>query len=98
MVAKQDATAGFDILSFELNGRQKFIEVKATNSKPQSACFHISSNEYNKAKELDNYYIYVVFEAKTTTPKIWRIQNPLQFENKGLVIIPSEYRVTIRIE
>lgn len=97
-ISKEDDKAGYDILSYELDGTEKLIEVKSTNAKPKRAYFHMSSNQYEKAKTFDNYYIYVVFEAKTETPKIWRIRNPFQYKNDGLVIVPSNYRVLINIK
>ena len=40
----------------------------------------MSSNQYRKARELENYYIYVVFGVKTENPRIMRF-NPW-YENK----------------
>lgn len=97
-ISKEDDKAGYDILSFELDGKEKRIEVKSTNAKPKGVRFYMSSNQYKKAKELDNYYSYIVFEAKTETPKIWKMKNPLQHEKKGLIILPSNYRVIINVE
>ncbi len=97
-ISKEDDTAGYDISSFELNSSPKLIEVKTTNSKPKAVSFFMSANEYNKAKMLKNYYIYIVFEAKTDNPTIWRIKDPFKFENKGLFLIPSKYRVLINTE
>ncbi len=90
-----DDYAGYDIKSYELDGSQKYIEVKTTSSKPHSITFFISAPEYEKAKNLKNYYIYIVFEAKTKNPKIWKIRDPFQFEGKGLQLIPHKYRVII---
>lgn len=89
-------SAGYDIASFEDDGRERPIEVKATARSPEgNPTFIISSNQWQKARQLNNYYIYVVFEAKTTRPKIWRIKNPQQYENDGLALEPVNFRVTI---
>jgi len=93
--SKKDDSAGYDILSFELDGSPKLIEVKTTSYKPKIVSFFISANEYDKAKVLKNYYIYIVFEAKTNNPTIWRIKDPFKLENKGLFLLPSKYRVLI---
>jgi len=83
-------------LSFEESGEEKYIEVKATTYSPDSyATFLISSNQYEKAKTLPNYYFYIVFNAKSTSPKIWRIKNPANYENKGLTLKPINYKVAI---
>ena len=87
---------GYDILSFEENGDEKYIEVKSTSQLSNvNANFIISSNQYFKAKKLTNYYFYVVFNTKSKEPKIWKIKDPLNYENKGLTLTPTNYRVLI---
>lgn len=87
---------GYDILSFEENGEEKYIEVKSTKqSYTSNANFIISSNEYEKAKKLENYYFYIVFNTQSENPKIWKIKNPMNYENKGLTLTPINYRVLI---
>lgn len=44
-VADRNDAAGFDILSFEADGRERLIEVKTTNCRWDRAPFHISRNE-----------------------------------------------------
>jgi len=95
-VSKSDDSLGYDILSYEEDGKKKYIEVKSTNQSPESNTnFLISSNQYRKAKELENYYFYIVFNAKTSSPKVWKIKKPLQYENRGLTLAPINYRVII---
>ena len=58
-VSKTDDSLGYDILSYDEDGKPKYIEVKSTNqSQKSNANFSISSNQYRKAKELENYYFY----------------------------------------
>lgn len=62
-VSKEDGDgAGYDILSFEINGDQKYIEVKTTTGN-ESAPFMITAKEL-KFSELNskNYYLYRVFD------------------------------------
>jgi len=89
---------GFDIASFEYDGTPKFIEVKATRSKVGQANFFLTSNELAKAKEIPNYYIYMVYDILSKKPKIWRIKNPFKPENKNVVKTPVNYRVQINIK
>ena len=98
-ISKKNVNAGYDILSFELNGEEKFIEVKSTTSAPSNniANFILTSNEYEKAQKLKNYYIYLVFDAKSENPKIWRIEDPIALKGKGLKMNPLSFRVTINI-
>ena len=47
--AQTDDSAGFDILSFELDGRERPIEVKATSAARMDHGFFISTNELAQA-------------------------------------------------
>ena len=95
-VSKEDDSLGYDILSFENDGTEKYIEVKSTSqSENCNANFLISSNQYSKAKRIKNYYFYIVFNAKGKEPKVWKIKEPLQYENKGLILTPISFRVII---
>jgi hypothetical protein len=76
---------GFDIVSFEFDGTPKYIEVKATRSKVNQANFFLTSNELAKAKEISNYFLYMVFDILSEKPKIWPIKNPFNPENKNVV-------------
>lgn len=97
-ISKKNISAGYDILSFEEDGRNKYIEVKSTNNSPSSKVnFLITINEYEKAKELKNYYIYIVFDVKSINPKIWKLRDPFSFQDKGLTLTPISFRVEISI-
>lgn len=97
-ISKENTSAGYDILSFEEDGRNKYIEVKSTNNSPSSkANFLITINEYEKAKDLKNFYIYIVFNVKSKNPKIWRLRDPFSFQDKGLALTPISFRVEISI-
>jgi len=97
-ISKENTSAGYDILSFEEDGREKYIEVKSTNNSPLGkANFLITINECEKAKELKNYYIYIVFNAKSINPKIWILKDPISLQGKGLTITPISFRVQISI-
>ncbi|AXJ10221.1 hypothetical protein CFN17_11765 [Arthrobacter sp. PM3] len=52
---------GFDISSFEVNGKEKLIEVKTTRSRAETP-FFITSNELHvSVTRADSYYLYRVF-------------------------------------
>lgn len=56
-ISLDDVGAGYDILSFEINGDKKFIEVKSISK----SRFFWSENEVNNSKIFkDNYFIYCV--------------------------------------
>jgi hypothetical protein len=87
---------GYDILSYDLEGKEKYIEVKSTSSKPSNVTIYVSSNEYEKAKGLDNYYLYIVFNV-LTNPDIVKLENPFKNPEK-INIIPINYKVELNLK
>ncbi|WP_409999924.1 DUF3883 domain-containing protein, partial [Escherichia coli] len=56
--------AGFDILSFEEDAHERFIEVKTTNGGVGSS-FLVSHNELEFSKEAgDQFHLYRVFQFR----------------------------------
>jgi hypothetical protein len=86
---------GYDILSFETDGSERFIEVKATRSNVGPANFFFTANEFQKAKETENYYIYMVYDVISESPKIWALKNPFYPKSENAVMTPVNYRVII---
>lgn len=85
---------GFDVLSFEPDGKQKQIEVKAISVNRSAKSFIITRNEYTKSKSYPNYYIYCVTEINSEKPEILKIKNP-DFENTDIFLIePLTYKIT----
>lgn len=85
---------GYDILSFNLDGTEKYIEVKTTKGKLNTT-FYITRNELEKSKfQKDNYFLYRVYEfdEENQTAKILKIngeltsicQTPVNFKVSGL--------------
>jgi hypothetical protein len=95
-VSLESDSYGYDILSFNLDGTEKHIEVKATVSNQNTTNFYLSENELQTAKNTDNYYVYMVYEVKTDTPKIWNIGNPFSPENKDILLKPTNYRISLK--
>jgi len=88
---------GYDILSFELDGTPKYIEVKTTTSKIGRTSFYISSNELEVSKSIENYYFYIVFEVKSAFPKIWKVKDMFQPKYRDKMLIePVNYKVLIK--
>ena len=94
-VSKKDDSLGYDVLSFEEDGSEKYIEVKSTKSKTGTANFLISDNQIRKSKSKDNFYVYVVFEANQKNPKIWKLKKPFDQPENKVKITPVSYRVVI---
>lgn len=85
---------GFDIISFEIDGKQKQIEVKAISKKKNKYSFIITENELIKSAKYSNYYIYCVTNVYSKNPKILRIKNPDLKNNKKYTLEPLTYNVT----
>lgn len=86
---------GYDILSFEADGTEKYIEVKATRAKVGSAIFFLTANELRKAKQSKNYFIHMVYDVVSVSPKVWVIKNPFNPENANTVMTPINFRISI---
>jgi superfamily II DNA or RNA helicase len=88
-----DNSLGFDILSFESDGRKKHIEVKAT-SRPRNnrLDFFISDNELRASEYLENYYLYYVDDTNSSNPRITVLKCPL--DNTKFSINPINYSVS----
>ncbi|NLB64607.1 MAG: DUF3883 domain-containing protein [Fibrobacter sp.] len=89
---------GYDIASFDEDGTERYIEVKATRSNVGVANFFFTANELRTAQETKNYYIYMVYLVTTEEPKVWAIKNPFNPENENAIKTPINYRVTINAE
>lgn len=94
-VSLESDSFGYDILSFDIDGVKRFIEVKATSLKVGRTNFYLSVNELYTAKELDNYYIYMVYDIISTNPRVWIMGNPFRPQNDDIQIKPINFKVTI---
>ena len=95
-ISIENVSAGYDIKSFEKNGRIRFIEVKS--SVGSKVAFEWSTGEREKAeKEGETYYIYFVplsFTLPRLAAPIVIIHNPFLLIKKGhLLESPCSYRV-----
>lgn len=97
-VSLKSDNLGYDILSFDEDEKERYIEVKATRSKVGDANFFLSINELKTAQEKENYYIYLVYDILSKEPKIWIISNPFNPENKNVNLEPINYKVSIKVE
>jgi hypothetical protein len=73
---------GYDIISFELNGDKKFIEVKTTRSEINRP-FYLTKNEIEFSRlNSSNYYLYRLFDFDTNinAGKFYQIKGDLYKE------------------
>jgi len=79
--SKENVAAAFDISSFEIDGSQRFVEVKASVGAAKR--FMITRNEWRVAQiENDRYWIYLVTNINSN-PEILPLQNPVRLESEG---------------
>ncbi len=69
--------AGFDILSFETNGKDRFIEAKTTKYGKETP-FYVTRNEllFSQSRS-DNYHLYRVFDFRKQ-PRLFLTQGDLE--------------------
>ena len=93
-VAKdQGDGSGFDILSFDLDGIEIYIEVKTTKGSINST-FYITRNELERSKiEKEKYFLYRVYDYNETndTANLLKIQGELT----SICEIPMNFKVTL---
>ena len=92
-IAEVNVAAGYDVLSYENEKREKYIEVKTTALSRME--FFLSSNELDVARELKNqYWIYFVSEI-FGNPNLLKIHDPANQIGSLLVLSPTTYKVEI---
>ena len=87
---------GWDITSYEINGDEIYIEVKATIGKSVSAV-DLTANEWMAALQKNSqYHIYIVTEALSATPSIEVLRNPGNYVREGkLELAPIVYEFSL---
>jgi hypothetical protein len=82
--------AGYDVLSFEVDGTERYIEVKTTNY-GKDYPFYISANELDFSEDYSaQYHLYRVFNFKNS-PKMFMLTGSLK---DGYEITPATFRVS----
>lgn len=92
-VSVQDGdAAGYDILSFDREGRERLIEVKTT-SFPARTPFYVSQNQVQVSRrEAEHFHLYRVFDFRKT-PRIFGLPGALE---QSCSLDPTEYRAATR--
>lgn len=84
---------GFDILSWNVDGTERNIEVKSSSSNG----FILTRNELNKSETNPNYWIYIVNEKKNEV-QIKQIKTPSLKDEDQFRLEPKDYYVSFSIE
>ncbi len=97
-VSSKDDSLGYDIRTFDLNGKEKYVEVKSTTRGIGQNEFFITENELSVSRNSSNYYFYLVFHVNTTAPKILRFRAVELFEEGKTILSPILYHVRYSVE
>lgn len=66
---------GYDILSRELDGTLRFIEVKAARQSGQKLSFLLTQNEWEQSRLKSNYCFYLVLKVESGRPDVLVIRS-----------------------
>lgn len=90
-VSEQDGDgAGYDIASFEMDGRPRLIEVKTTNGWERTP-FHISRNELAASEERQRDWCLVRLWNFAREPRAFELRPPLQAH---VSLMPTSFQAT----
>lgn len=94
-ISRESVGEGYDIVSFEIDGTKRFIEVKSTIG--NQMLFEMSNNEWQTACRLGNrYFIYRVAYV-TSNPRVSRYRDLRRLEDGGMIQkTASGWRITLR--
>lgn len=81
-IVSDNHSLGYDILSYDKNGNEKQIEVKALKDDDGVYAFYLTENEVNASIILNNYFIYLVKGIQSPNPEIFIIRHP-NFRDKS---------------
>ncbi|ACT13345.1 MULTISPECIES: DUF3427 domain-containing protein [Pectobacterium] len=93
-VSEMNCAAGYDILSFDSDGNEKYIEVKTTMG-GKNTVFYISENEVKVSKACEEkYFIYRVynFDVKNKTYQLFTQKGAVEL---NFTLSPVSYRAAI---
>jgi len=65
---------GYDILSCDVDGKARHIEVKSARKSGRQLSFFLSAHEWKKSRKLQNYYFYLVLNASSSKPRVLTIK------------------------
>lgn len=83
---------GYDVLSFEVSGQERLIEVKTTKYGPLTP-FVITRNEVSVSQtESERYYLYRAFDFRRR-PRLFYEQGPIEH---SFDLAPSQFTASIR--
>jgi len=89
-VAKEADGYGYDVLSYDEWGNEKYIEVKTTTIDNDKQPFNISANEVTTSDiHKKQYWIYRVYNIEDEQPKFYKTNGNI---SEKFELIPSSYK------
>ena len=82
--------AGYDILSFDFSGRERFLEVKTTTGH-QKTPFYLTENERSLSEERTDAFRIVRLYDFARKPRAFEIEPPLE---NSVILKPISYRAS----
>ncbi|MEX0934931.1 MAG: DUF3883 domain-containing protein [Candidatus Paceibacterota bacterium] len=90
-IVSANIALGYDILSFSNDGKERYIEVKASRGEPNH--FFLSRNEYDHIEMEEGYWIYVVHTVFDNPRIVLMIHRDELFNNSKFLIEACSYKV-----
>lgn len=84
---------GYDILSCEIDGTPRHIEVKAARQTGNDLSFFLTQNEWSKSRTKPNYCFYLVLKVESKKPEVLIIESG---EVSQDCLAPVNYLASIR--
>ena len=95
-ISKRNDSVGYDIQSYDMDGKEKYIEVKSTLEPVGFRNIYISANELAIAKSKDNHYFYFVYDVGNKNPKIWEIKGTDFLKDRNIEKEPILYKIKFK--
>jgi hypothetical protein len=84
---------GYDILSCEMDGTPRYIEVKAARQSGQKLSFILTQNEWEQSRSKANYCFYLVLQVESGRPEVLVIKSG---ELSPTSLAPLNYMASLR--
>jgi hypothetical protein len=85
---------GYDILSYELKGDTRPIEVKAARKSGKRISFFLTAYEWRRSRRVRNYHFYLVLNARTSKPAVLMIKAS---QMRQQYLIPANFLSTFAV-
>ena len=85
-VSLENSHLGYDILSFNENKEEIYIEVKTKSQNINYIDFYLTANEYETLTKNENNFIYYISKVRTHTPKLF-ILNKDKIDEENLKVV-----------